>query len=626
VDPRGVPAGASEVTCILAPMGGPVEAASGGTPESPAPVRPAATPPDELRGAPLRIARPTRIPDPPIERTQVVPRSLRFWHAYWVTWVVVFSYLSVKLQARFRSQEAIDRLLLAKHRKNARRIEHTIAKLQGLFIKVGQLISILTNFLPEEFRSELEGLQDKVPARPYKDIEARIREELGGKGPRELFAEFDERPVASASIGQVHRARLHDGTEVAVKVQYPDIEEICRIDLKTLKFIFRVISWFVPYHGLDQVYREIREMILTELDFREEAQNVARISANFKGRADICFPRVIAELSTARVLTTEWIEAAKVSDRLRLEAEGICRKQLARLVVSAYCQQIFSDGVYHADPHPGNLLVMPGPRLVFLDFGATAVVSERMRQGLIAFLQGAISRDTKKLVGAMRQMGFIAKNADPRILDRIVEFFHERFQDEIQIDSFSLKDVKVNPERALESLADLRKLDVGLRELTEQFHVPKEWILLERTILLLMGLCTELDPEMNPMSVIRPYLEAFVLGKNGDWQTLVVDAGKELMMDAVALPADIKRFVNRAQRGELEVKFRGLDENTRVLYSLGHQVIYTLIGLGAAGSYLVLSGRGDHHGADLARVIGYGSAALLLLSMLNTRNKLRRRR
>src|SRR4029079_3303168 len=139
--------------------------------------------------------------------------------AYWVTFVVILSYLSVRLQARFRSPESIARILRKKHIRNARRIERTIVQLQGLFIKVGQLISIMTNFLPPEFREQLSGLQDQVPPRPYKDIEKRIREEFKGQAPKDLFAEFDRDPIASASIGQVHLAKLQSGERVAVKVQ-----------------------------------------------------------------------------------------------------------------------------------------------------------------------------------------------------------------------------------------------------------------------------------------------------------------------------------------------------------------------------------------------------------------------
>jgi predicted unusual protein kinase regulating ubiquinone biosynthesis (AarF/ABC1/UbiB family) len=553
------------------------------------------------------------------------PVRLRFLYAHWVTFVVAMSYVSLRLQARFRSHVALERIAMDKHKRNARRILRAIVRLQGLYIKVGQLISIMTNFLPQEFRCELEGLQDQVPPHPLIDIEARFREEFGGRGPQEVFAEFADEPVASASIGQVHAARTKTGERVAVKVQYPNIERIVASDLRTLRRIFGVIGWFVPYQGLDGVYREIREMVLQELDFRREAENLERVAANFHGREDIAFPQVVRELSTERVLTTTWMGGIKVQDKERLDAAGIDRKAAARMIVHAYCQQIFSDGVYHADPHPGNLLIEPGPRLVFVDFGAVAQVSPGMRRGIADFLQGAIARDTRKIVDAMKAMGFIARGADPAVFDRVVEFFHDRFEQEIRLESFSLKDIKFDPQRALEDLADLRKLDVGLRDLTDSFHVPKEWIFLERTLLLLMGLCTELDPEMNPMSVIRPYLEEFVLGRDRDWSEFAIDTGKEMMLSVLALPGEMKKFMSRAQRGELEMRFKNLDDNVRVLYTLGHQLIYTLVGLTSAVFWLVLRDR-EPELAKIASYVGASCGVLLLGSIWLTRNRVRRRR
>ena len=208
-----------------------------------------------------------RPPRAPLPEGRPPRRGMRFVKAYWTTFRVILSYLWLRFWARWRSDEWIDRELRATHLRNAKRIERTICELQGLFIKVGQVISIMTNFLPEEFRRQLEGLQDHVPPRPYPDIAARIREELGGE-PDVVFASFDKVPIASASIGQVHRARLHTGEDVAVKVQYPDIDEIVKGDLRTMRRIFRIVQWFVPYQGLDDVYREIRGIVLAELDFR----------------------------------------------------------------------------------------------------------------------------------------------------------------------------------------------------------------------------------------------------------------------------------------------------------------------------------------------------------------------
>jgi ubiquinone biosynthesis protein len=570
----------------------------------------------------------------PVEITPVAfgrpPRGrLRYWTAYWTTFRIVLSYLSLKVQARFRSPAAIDDLARRKHLRNARRVHRTIARLQGLFIKIGQLISIMTNFLPEEFRAELEGLQDQVPPRRYEEIKPRFLEELG-KPPSELFAEFDERPIASASIGQVHKARLLTGEQVAVKVQYPDIEEIVRIDLRALRRIFGVISWFVPYQGMDQLYREIRAMVLQELDFRGEADNVERIACSFTNRHGVGFPKVRRELSTGRVLTTEWIDGVKVSDRTRLNTLGVDRGRLARMVVHAYCQQIFTDGVYHADPHPGNILVRKSAAgevsIVFIDFGAVAEVSPKMRRGIVDLIQAGIARDTPRVVNAMKEMGFIARGADPAIFDKVIDFMHQKFQEEVQLESFSLKDVKFDPQKSLENLADLRKMDVSIRDLADHFHVPKEWILLERTVLLLMGLCTELDPTLNPVQVIRPYLEEFVLGKDRDWSAFVLESTKDVAATLFALPSDMRKFVQRAQRGELEMRFKGIEEHARLIYALGHQIIYAALGITSGAFGVIFDGRGEPHAARLAFYGAALFAALLGLSILTTRARLKKRR
>ena len=552
-------------------------------------------------------------------------RTWRQVKAYWVTAVVLMSYLGASLFGRFRSRASAERILMQKHLRNARRIHRAILDLQGLFIKVGQLISIMTNFLPPEFRQELAGLQDAVPPRSFADIERRIRDELG-KGPRELFAEFAELPIAAASIGQVHVARLHSGEKVAVKVQYPDIEQTARADLRSLQRIFRAVQYFVPFQGLEGVFREIRDMVVDELDFRAEAENSRRIALNFADRRDVAFPRTVEALTTSRVLTTYWEEGIKICDLERLDAAQIDRRRLAELVVEAYCQQIFVDGIYHADPHPGNVLVRKGPSIVFLDFGAVAEVSKEMRDGMVEFLQAAIHRDTQRIIGAMRMMGFIPRGADDRVFDRVIEHFHQRFQEEIQLDSFSLKEIKFDPDRMFESLADLRRMDVSLRELSASFFVPKEWILLERTLLLLMGLCTTLAPDLNPMQVIRPYLERFVLGEGRDWTDFVVATTKELALSAVALPGEMRRFLVGAQRGELQVTFRNVEDAAHVIYSLGHQMIWVGIGIAAGAAALVLSGRGQATEATVAWGVAAGSGTLFLGTLLATRRRLQRRR
>ncbi|HEY7372166.1 MAG TPA: AarF/UbiB family protein [Polyangia bacterium] len=541
--------------------------------------------------------------------------------AYFVTAQVALSYFTLSIARRFRRPEAIERMTLAKHRKNARRIEAAILRLRGLFIKVGQLISIMANFLPDAFREELERLQDQVPPRPYQDIEARVREEFGGRGPTEVFAAFSPEPVASASIGQVHRARLASGEEVAVKVQYPDIEEMVRIDLQALRRIFKVLRWFMPDYGFDTIYREISEMVVAELDFRREAAAIEKIAANFAARKakNVRFPRVVAQCSTARVLTTEWIEGIKVAQLDSVDGSRVDRRAAARACVEAYCEQIFVDGLYHADPHPGNLLLQPPPpgitapaAVVFLDFGAIGTVSEGMRRGMMSFLQGAITRDTMRIVSAMKEMGFISRRADPEVFDRVVQYFHDKLRGQVSVNGFSLKDIRFEADQTLGSLLDLRDMNVSLGELRDAFHIPKEWILLERTLLLLLGVCTTLDPEMNPTEVIEPYLERFLLGEKKQWSEVVVEATREMALAALSLPGDLQRFMNRALRGDLELRVRNLEDNARMLYYGGQQILWGLMTAAAAALAMMFEGRG-HHGRAWAAGIGSALFALFLL-------------
>ena len=207
----------------------------------------------------------------------------------------------------------------------------------------------------------------------------------------------------------------------------------------------------------------------------------------------------------------------------------------------------------------------------------------------------------------------------------MIEYFHERFQENVSLDSLNLKDIKFDPEKAVESVADLRNMDITLRELSENFHVPKEFIVLERTLLLLMGLCTELDPTLNPMTVIQPYVERFVLGEEGDWSQLLVETSKDLVMSVTALPAEIRKFMRAAHAGELQLRFKNLEQSTQLMYRLGHQFIFAGVGIAGAAIAVILEGRGDEVRASwgwwTARVAG----VLLAWSWWASRNLLKKR-
>ena len=530
------------------------------------------------------------------------------------------SYGWLRLWRPLLGPDAYERGLSERHRVNARRVERTILELNGLFIKVGQLISILTNFLPEEFRRGLEGLQDQIPARPVEPIIQRIRDELG-KGPYELFEWFDPEPIASASLAQVHEARLEDGRRIALKVQHADIDEIVRLDLTAIRRILRIVQFFTRIRGLESYHSEIREMILEELDFTKEADHIEEIAAHFLDDANVGFPAVIREYSTRRVLATEFVDGAKVTDIPALVAQGIDRGALARRVLTAYCRMIFIDGVYHADPHPGNILVRPDGGIVFVDFGAVAELSPQMKAGIPMFLEGVIARDSQKITGALRRMGFVARDAEETdVAERVIDYFQRRFLEQITVESWSLGDIQVDMKTKLEAMADLRKLDISFRELTSTFEVPKDWVLLERTLLLLLGLCTYLDPTMNPMRTVQPYLEEFVLGRDKDWVALVRAAAKDMALSALTIPESLTRFLSKANRGEAEVRIHGLHENVQLLYAAAHQLVYALLATGSGIiAFLAHGQEGDYLLATWAQVVAGLFLLLLVGSIISAR-------
>ncbi len=515
----------------------------------------------------------------------------RFLRAYETTFAVIASYTWLSWKTRFFGRAYREAHLAAVHKRNATRVYETILELQGLFIKVGQMLSILANFLPEAFRAELEGLQDQVPPRPFSEISPRVVSELGGP-IEQFFTVFEKDPIASASLGQVHEARTKDGHHVVVKVQHRDIDEIVRLDLKTIRRIMSIVQWFVPLQGLDTYYLQIKTLLTQELDFEREAESIERIATNFERDPRVLFPTPVRSLSTKRVLTTTFVEGKKLSDAQGLVELGVDRKDLARRLVRAYCQMIFVDGVYHADPHPGNILVNAQGDLVLLDFGAVAELSPQMREGIPEFLEGVIRRDTDRIVRALRKMGFLSRTSDEVMTEKIIEFFHRRFQEEVKIESFNLKDIKIDPMKGLEDLLDLRKMNVGLKELSDVFHIPRDWVLLERTLLLTYGSCSVLDPDLNPMAIIQPYLHDFVLG-NRDWQKVAMETVRDMAMGAVTLPEDLRKYLVRATRGQMEVRVQGVHEGARAVYSIGRQLIYTALAIATGYAALLLHTRGE---------------------------------
>ncbi|MCW5921392.1 MAG: AarF/ABC1/UbiB kinase family protein [Saprospiraceae bacterium] len=544
--------------------------------------------------------------------TQIYSGPRRVRKAYWTAAVVMLSYFWLSLRSKFFGQAYYEKHILALHLRNAERVKTAILALNGLFIKIGQLLSILSNFLPEEFQKPLAALQDKIPPRPFDQVRERIERELG-QPPEALFARFDEMPLAAASIGQAHRAQLHDGTEVVVKVQHADIEEIARIDLEIMRRLTAFISFFFHIKGMGFLYTQVRKMIEEELDFASEACYMTQIAANLPASERVFVPEVHPAFSTTRVLTTTFYEGVKISELGQLDAWKTDRRDLAVRLLRVYCKMLLQDGIYHADPHPGNILVQKDGTIVLLDFGATGELSPAMREGIPQLIEAAVKKDTSGMVDAFRTMGFLAEGREATLMaEQMISAMQHFLQNEVQLDGLNFKDIKIKPfDNSLFRLIQ----DIGLGGISGTVQVPKDWVLLNRMLTLLLGLCNTLDPKLNPLDVVRPYAKDFVLGQRGDFVTLIRKYLQGSIVNALSLPDELRHVLQKARQGKIETLNPDVRDSARLLYLVIQQVLFAILGVVAGAYGWWLRQQGDHGSATYTFVAAGLCAFLMLLGM-----------
>jgi ubiquinone biosynthesis protein len=285
---------------------------------------------------------------------------------------------------------------------------------------------------------------------------------------------------------------------------------------------------------------------------------------------------------------------------------------------------IFVDGVYHADPHPGNIFVAADGAIAFVDFGAVGIVAPRMREGIPEFLEGVIRRDPARITAAIRTMGFVSVDAPAGdVAQRVIDWAQRKFLEQAASGSFTLADLQVDMRSKLDAIADLRRLDVSFRTLTATFQVPRDWVVLERTLLLLVGLCTELDVDWNPMAVIRPYLEDVVFGHDRDWGGLLGDSLKGWAVNAAAIPEALRDTLVRANRGELEIRVPEIAAAARLLYAGMRQLMLTAMAMGLG---VITFDAYDHGRAGVAVWTGAGFVVCLVALLISfaTTNRGRR--
>jgi predicted unusual protein kinase regulating ubiquinone biosynthesis (AarF/ABC1/UbiB family) len=436
-------------------------------------------------------------------------------------------------------------------------------RMGGLMIKVGQFLSARLDVLPPEITEELSGLQDEVPAEAFAAVRQQAEAELGATLV-EKYTWFDETPMAAASLGQVHRARLRPAEaeaqgfdEVVVKVQRPFIEQIVEVDLSALR---RVGGWLKRYKPVSDradvpaLVEEFASVTRAEIDYLAEGRNAETFSANFKDNPGVHVPKVIWKLSTRRVLTLENVFAIKLGDYEAISAAGIDRGEVAIRLLDVYMQQIFEDGFFHADPHPGNLFVTPletktadGKRewkLTFIDFGMIGQMPDGLRSGLREAVIAVGTQDAARLVQAYQTLGVLLPGADLKLIEMAGAQLFDRFWGK--------------------SMSELRKIDhaemmkfgLQFRELmfSLPFQLPQNLLMLGRTVAILSGMCTGLNPDFNLWNSIAPYAAKLVAEEGtSNWQTWLDEAGK-IFQVLIGLPARTDRVLTLIERGNLTVQ------------------------------------------------------------------------
>ncbi len=386
--------------------------------------------------------------------------------------------------------------------KQAAWLRQSLIDLGPTFIKIGQALGTRADLLPLEYVKELATLQDQVPAFPTADAFARIESELG-RPLHECYPEIDSEPIAAASLGQVYRARLATGEEVAVKVQRPDLEETIKIDIAILFRIVKLTNRFFPRANenadWEGMLREFHTTIHEEMDYVKEGRNADRFRYNFRTWRAIRVPKVYWSHTNTRVLTMEFIRGTKVVDIEGLRANGISAVKVNRLLIRTYLKQLLEDGFFHADPHPGNLLVMDSGHLAFFDFGMVGRITPQLQAQMIDAFFHVVARDVHGLGQDIINLNFLKPGVDPETVRPVVESLFTHY-------------------------LNLRLGDVNFKELTYDlaeviyeypFRLPANFTYVMRALMTLEGIGVVTDPGFSFFETAKPFAREFMLRREG---------------------------------------------------------------------------------------------------------------
>lgn len=500
-----------------------------------------------------------------------------FIHVVW--WDVV---LNVPGLRRFR------RPPLVRYQGIARRYRALAAEMGGVLIKLGQFLSTRVDILPPEITRELAGLQDEVPPERFEDIVRQIEEDFG-RPLLQVFPWIAREPLGAASLAQAHRARLPDGQDVVVKALRPGIDVVVETDLAAARLAFRLLQFSKTIRrrvNLQRLGVEITETTRAELDLQAEGKNAERFAESFAGDSRVYLPKVFWNWSARRTLTLENVGWIKIGDLAALDAAGIRRPELARVLYRIYLRQIFEHSFVHADPHPGNLFVRPLPlegelpflpgdpvppppgggerpfQVVFVDFGMVAVIPERLRGSLREYAIALGTRDAARMVRSYVAAGVLLPGADLRRLEEIHEELFERFWG---VRLGSLREA---------AFSEAEYFFLQYRDLLYElpFQVQVDLLFASRAVGLLAGLSTHLDPEFDPWAETLPFAERLATEElRRDWRGLLREGLAQLQI-LLTLPRRVDTVLAKAERGTLDLQTSLTPESRKLIQRLERSI------------------------------------------------------
>ena len=468
------------------------------------------------------------------------------------------------------------------HRHRAEVLLESLLTLGPTFIKLGQLLSTRPDVLPPAYIDVLSALQDEVPPAPWSEAKAVLEDELGPVDER--FAAFDSDPISGASLGQVYRARLESGTvdagrvhgeptaadgdggrEVAVKVRRPDIEDLVRADLRVIKWSLPLLLYFVDdarSFSLENLAEEFSKTIREEMDYEREAEMLAEIRENFAGDDRFLIPDVIESHSGPRVLTMEYVEGTKINDIEELERRGIDRTRIAENLERAYLQMIMDDGVFHADPHPGNLAVTDDGRIVFYDFGMSGRVDPFVQEKIIEFYVAVANQDIDAILDALIEIGTLSPDADRGVMAEVMEIAIQDARGE-DVEQYRVNQIVGQIEDSIYVFP---------------FRLPKNLALVLRVATVVDGVCVTLDEDFDFISVATDYLteEGY---REESIRQYIDETGRQIRRSGESLTRlapKAERALDRLDRDDLYVRI-GLEDEEQVFDELAKRLVYGML-------------------------------------------------